>query len=319
MGDIEDIRRRVKLLTQGDFSFDNFCYIFLWLRETFERRLPTVREIADFLAHPTRDQGLSSDRLGVLIGYLFYQLDRPLDQYDLPQDFPIVARQRLKVLGDRFFEVDRRLTLERCKGLLRSILEQFNQDSSGLYSISDLGLNKLQQKLLSLLLTQQPPPDPLDAAILHFEFRQGLIDGGLLTPEDDDALASAYEPLVLFSLTVMHRCNIRVLNEAYPKHVKDDQYTIINKKGLEETHYRYIRTFQIFLGEKNGKLGIFLEFSMASNNSGAYIVHCPILTTNLAAAKFLQLPHGLQRFHSTSGNFAAVAVRYHEAPHIAAL
>ncbi|MBX4885373.1 hypothetical protein HJA90_17505 [Rhizobium bangladeshense] len=39
---------------------------------------------------------------------------------------------------------------------------------------------------------------------MYFEFRQALLDAGLLLAEEDDALAIAYEAFVLFTLSSLH-------------------------------------------------------------------------------------------------------------------
>ena len=86
---------------------------------------------------------------------------------------------------------------------------------------------------------------------------------------DDEALASVYEALIPFSLTIMHRCVVRVLNERYPskKQEPDDQYTITYEDGSEETHFRYPLGIELLLGIRDVTLGIYSEFNKASTNS----------------------------------------------------
>ncbi|MBX4954383.1 hypothetical protein [Rhizobium lentis] len=41
---------------------------------------------------------------------------------------------------------------------------------------------------------------------IYFEFREALLDAGLLLAEEDDSLAPAYEAFVLFTLSSLHEC-----------------------------------------------------------------------------------------------------------------
>ncbi|TLX13879.1 hypothetical protein [Rhizobium sp. MHM7A] len=94
---------------------------------------------------------------------------------------------------------------------------------------------------------------------MYFEFRQALLDAGLLLAEEDEALATAYEAFVLFTLSCLHE-------------------SVLITKGWDVVLRVAITN--------NGNLAIFGR-TFLNKNGRAFRTNFLIFSTTLAAADWL--------------------------------
>lgn len=236
----QSVSLSAKRLMNGDFSYDHLCKLFLWIRDRFNKELPTIYEVANFIAHPHRDLGSTSNILSYIQYYIFHGMNHEFDRNFLPIDFKAIATDRLEVFQHFIQEEDPELTPDVSRKALKSILKRFFLGSAGYYQIISDNETPLETKLLKQLLKSRKKIPVMLGDKIFIELRHGLISSELIDEEEDKRITNVYEAVILFSLTVMHQCTIYRSNPDFPPNVAGDFHENRLENGLLQTIYRHI-------------------------------------------------------------------------------
>lgn len=254
----DELRIRVKQIANGKFLYSHYVALFFWIRQ-HHPNLDTVREVADFIAHPRKKIGETTRRIVDIYNFLWYRIGSDMDRENLPENFPEILRIRLRTKGAALLKEETGIDYQIAEKLLKSITNSFRLDhSSGKYSIPPLFGDDY---LLVQSLLDRATFNAFSGAELHLEFREGLIRSDLLDGGDDEALADAYESVVIFALVQFHLGSV----------MSSDGYGA-----------------QLSLGVNGGGfVGIDANFLMGAQNGRVYSTRIRIFETELKAETYM--------------------------------
>lgn len=224
MSKYQELRPRIERLLRADsFRVDDFTNIFLQLRfRAGDKEL--FREIGHFVSHMgDRERGLATAemedaytitqfmlrRIGTVVG----APPEPYDFHRLPSDSKEFFLASVRQRGAEHVARECGLRRKQVNLAFKSLAKKFLLNEDGTLTI-EKSLIPEESKVLWAIFRSMTFPKGFSGDRLFSEFCSVLIANKLMS-EEERKLAQAFKPqLLLFTVQVLHNCQVRFSNDA---------------------------------------------------------------------------------------------------------
>lgn len=203
------LRGRVERLLRGEVIQEDLRELIALMRDE-SSGTATVREIADFLAHPgLRTQGLVTREVQSNFTYLKFMIpfhSSPIRVRDVPASMPDALRANLRRVRSSWLT---RIGSDRvrAKTVLETVLSRSIPTSPGRISGLDVR-NKEEWQTIQTIVRFIKGGSIFNADDLFEDFYRALRQMNLAKPSEKDSLRKAKAGIALFALIAMHNRTI---------------------------------------------------------------------------------------------------------------
>jgi hypothetical protein len=205
----QGLRARVIRLLRGEFRADDLTRLFLYARDRCDGR-ESVQEVGDFVAHhDERNKGIVTRTVRDWFAITTFKMPNGLRQdlswNLLPSNFPSFLSAMSRRLSHTVIKRDAGLSGAEAAKMISVINKKFAMNADGTLTVTNKHTPK-EMKVMECFMNYIPVLTAFTGDRLFDDFAGTLRSHALLEKSELRKFAELKPAVMLFAITVMHRC-----------------------------------------------------------------------------------------------------------------